>query len=278
MRRFIILTNEQLDLANYKVIAMKNEDIGVMFTNDVLNVLNENEQKQLLAQKNMYGIEVNMDNYLKAYRQFLKDISLACPDLICIFDASIKRYINRYEIDYFANNKLLPSKLFNIEIKQDETCMYETIGLESIGLKEFEFKANMYLNEEDFQIFKTVVTNFVIGKHARVYINGKQHSYEINETENKYLFNYQRPSKIYDFYFRDDQYLNDIRYNLIAHHWPTYTNFLKTKPQIGQYLINKAKINDIDSLDVKHVEEFVIVSEGINYNQDNLFYAYKYLD
>lgn len=277
MRRFVIVTNKQdFILDQYKLIEMNIEDLEVVFNDDVLNVMTEEKYEEVKSSKYMYGVEVDMKNYLKDFRNFLSAVVTADSEIECIFDASIKRYINKHELNYFANNKLLPSKLFNIEINQESGCEYKTIGLESIGLKEFIFKTNMYLNEEDFQIFKTVVTNFVIGKRAKVNINGSYIDYAIGEDGDGYRFNYIRPKKIFDFYFRNDKYLDDIRYDLIKYHWPRFCELYRTHKDMGQFIVNKAKIHAIEEFDVLHVEEFVIVCDGINYNQDNLFYADRY--
>ncbi|WOO89271.1 hypothetical protein R2F61_00785 [Mollicutes bacterium LVI A0078] len=279
MRRFIIATNKSdLQLTNCKVIEMDIADLAVMFNQDTLNVLNENEYKQLLTSTNLYGVEVEFDNYLTGYRKFLKEVNEFDSDIIAIYDVSIRRYINYHELSYFANNKLLPSKLFNIEIvTNDNRCTYTTIGLQSIGLKEFEFKSNMYLNEEDFQIFKGVVTNYIIGKAAKVNINSQNVNYSLIENDNMMSFNYVRPSRIYEFYVRDDMYLTKIRYDLIEYHWEVFKKLYKNNPELGNYVINKSPTYDLENFEVKHVEEFTIVTEDINYNQDNLFYAYKYL-
>lgn len=279
MRRFIIATNKSdLQLEDCKIIKMDITDLAVMFNQDTLNVLSEKEYEQLLTSTNLYGVEVEFDNYLTGYRKFLKAISEFDADIIAIYDVSIRRYINHHELMYFANNKLLPSKLFNIEIvTNDNSCIYKTIGLESIGLKEFEFKTNLYLNEEDFQIFKGVVTNYVIGKAAKVNINSQNIDYSIIDTGDKMVFNYNRPKRIYEFYVRDDMYLTKIRYDLIEYHWNVFKKLYKDNPQLGNYVINKSPTYDLENFEVKHVEEFTIVTDEINYNQDNLFYAYKYL-
>ncbi len=279
MRRFIIATNKsKLQLSDCKVIEMDIADLAVMFNQDTLNVLNEEEYKRLLTSTNLYGVEVEFDNYLTGYRKFLKEVNEFDTDIIAIYDVSIRRYINHHELKYFANNKLLPSKFFNIEIvTKDNKCQYTTIGLESIGLKEFEFNSDIYLNEEDFQIFKGVVTNYVIGKVAKVNINSQNINYSIIENEDKMVFNYVRPSRIYEFYIRDDMYLTKIRYDLIEYHWNAFKTLYKDSPELGNYVINKSPTYDLENFEVKHVEEFTIVTEDINYNQDNLFYAYKYL-
>lgn len=279
MRRFIIATNNQnLQLENANCIEMDIGDLPVIFNQDCLNVLNEGEYNTLLTAKYMYGIEIEFDNYLKGFRSLLNQILCFDPELICIFDVSIKRYINHHELKYFSSNKLLPSKLFNIEIESDENgCTYTTIGLSSIGLKEFRFESDIYLNEEDFQIFKAVVTNYTIGKLVAVYINGTQINYRISDEETNVKFSYKRPSRVYEFYVRDDIYLTQIRYDLIKYNWPIYLQLRSSMPNLGNYVINKAKVNDIDNFELGHVEEFTIICDGINYNQDNLFYAYKYL-
>lgn len=279
MRRFIIATdNQNLKIEGANIIGMEIADLPAIFNQDCLNVLSENQYEQLLETKYMYGVEIEFENYLTGYRKFLETIKAFDSQIICLFDVSIKRYINNSELTYFASNKLLPSKLFNVEIKASEAgCEYITIGLASIGLKEFVFKSDMYLNEEDFQIFKAVVTNYIIGKLAAVYINGMKINYGINEEQDNFIFTYNRPAKIFEFYIRDDSYLNAIRYNLIKYNWPAYLQLRQTKPDLGEYIVNKAKVNDIANFEVGHVEEFTIVCEGINYNQDNLFYAYKYL-
>lgn len=279
MRRFIIATNKpNLELNDAKVIEMDIKDLPAIFNEDCNNVLNEEQYEELLKSDYMYGIEVEFTNYLTGYRNILNQLYNFDSSMICLFDVSIKRYINNAEFNYFANNKLLPSKLFNVEIESGENkCHYKTIGLESIGLKEFEFTTNLYLNEEDFQIFKAVVTNYIIGKLAKVYINGTQIDYGITEGEETFVFSYVRPKKIFEFFIRDEKYLDDIRYNLISYHWDSYLKLNKLLPDLGQYYVNKAKIYDLENFESAHAEEFVIVCDGINYNQDNLFYAYKYL-
>ncbi len=277
MRRFIIVTNKPDLNVDGKVIEMDINDISLIFNEDTLNVLTKDEYYKLLNSKYMIGIEVDCANYLKAYRKILKQILEHDEHIICIFDASIKRYINHHELAYFAHNKLLPSKLFNIEINSSyDGCNYKTIGLASIGLKEITFNSALPLNEEDFQIFKAVVTNFIIGKQASVYINNNKVDY-ILHNQTPIEFKYHRPNKIYDFYIRNDKYLDTIRYELINHNWHAFKQLANTNPNLGQFIINKAKINDIENFLVEHVEEFTIVCEEINYNQDNLFYAKKYL-
>ncbi len=279
MRRFIIVTNKEgLELPEAKVIQMEKTDIKVMFNDDCLNVLNEREQEQVLNSNFMYGVEIEFSNYLIGYRQLLNNIFSFDQNIVGLYDVSIKRYINNHELRYFANNKLLPSKLFNIEIESEgNSCKYRTLGLKSIGLKEFSFETDRYLNEEDFQIFKAVVTNFVIGKNAKVNINSQYINYRVDETEGEFKFSYNRPPKIHEFFIRDDIYLDQIRYNLIAHHWSKFLQLSSEMPKLGNYLVNKAKINDLANFELGHVEEFTIVCDDINYNQDNLFYAYKYL-
>ncbi len=279
MRRFIIATNRKIEqLDNVKLIAMNIEDLELIFNHDVLNVLNQEEYDQLKNSKYMYGLEIEFDNYLTGYRKLLNELYHMVPGLICIFDVSIKRYINNSEFKYFANNKLLPSKLFNIEIESHgNSCVYTTIGLQSIGLKDFQFKSELYLNEEDFQIFKGVVTNYIIGKVATVNINLNKINYSIVDGEQYLEFNYNRPKRIYEFYIRDDQYLTKIRYDLIRHNWDVFLRLQAKLPELGNYVVNKSPVHAINDFDVAHVEEFTIVCEGINYNQDNLFYAYKYL-
>lgn len=279
MRRFIIATNvANLELTDAKVIAMDIEDLNVIFNQDCLNVLNEEQYSQLLTSQYMYGVEIEFDNYLTGYRKLLNELQQFDEQIICIFDVSIKRYINNSELSYFAHNKLLPSKLFNLEIDaKGDSCSYQTIGLESIGIKEFRYGSNLYLNEEDFQIFKAVVTNYIIGKVCDVYVNGIKVNYSLSEGQKFIDFSYKRPQRIFEFYIREDNYLNNIRYDLIKHNWSVYLQLRKIMPELGEYVVNKAKVNDIDNFEVGHVEEFTIVCDGINYNQDNLFYAYKYL-
>lgn len=279
MRRFIIATNEKIEqLDNVKVIAMNIEDLQAIFNQDVLNVLNQKQYDELKKSKYMYGLEVEFENYLTGYRSLLHSLYQLMPNLICIFDVSIKRYINNAEFKYFANNKLLPSKLFNIEIESSgNSCVYTTIGLASIGLKEFRFSSELYLNEEDFQIFKGVVTNYIIGKVATVNINLSKVDYSIIDSGQYLEFKYQRPKRIYEFYIRDDQYLNKIRYDLIKYNWDVFLRLEAKQPQLGNYVVNKSPVRALNDFDVAHVEEFTIVCEDINYNQDNLFYAYKYL-
>lgn len=279
MRRFIVATNKQnLVIDNARVIEMDIADLSVIFNSDCLNVMSEEQYNRLLDLEYMYGIEIEFDNYLTGYRRLLKEVYALDPELICIFDVSIKRYISNAELTYFASNKLLPSKLFNIEIETvGKRCRYSTIGLKSIGLKEFKFESNLYLNEEDFQIFKGVVTNFIIGKSAGVYINLTKVEYSIIESEEYLVFDYNRPPKIFEFYIRDDIYLTNIHYDLIKYHWPTFLRLNETCGQLGRYLVNKSPVHDLANFEVAHVEEFTIVCDGINYNQDNLFYAYKYL-
>lgn len=279
MRRFIIATNKkELKLTGAKVIPMDIADLPVIFNQDCSNVLNEDQYERLLAVEYLYGVEVEFDNYLTGYRQILKQIYSFDQEIICLFDVSIKRYINNAELSYFANNKLLPSKLFNVEIETvGNSCTYTTLGLASIGLKEFKFETEMYLNEEDFQIFKAVVTNYIIGKSAGVYINLAKVNYQISEEADKMVFNYQRPRKIFEFYVRDDMYLNKIRYDLISYHWPVFLQLEAESPELGRYLVNKSEVRDLANFEPAHAEEFTIVCDQINYNQDNLFYAYKYL-
>lgn len=279
MRRFIIGTNcEQLQIENANVIKMDINDLEVMFNQDCLNVLNEEQYKKQLSVKYLYGVEVEFDNYLTGYRKFLKDILTADPELIVIYDVSIKRYINQYELNYFADNKLLPSKLFNVEIESNqERTKYSTIGLESIGLKEIIFESSMYLNEEDFQFFKAVATNYVIGKQATININLSNINYRLQEIGDNIVFDYNRPPRINEFFIRDDMYLNNIRYDLIKFHWPLFLKLHDNCPHLGNFVVNKSKVYDIHNFEVGHIEEFAIVCDGITYNQDNLFYAYKYL-
>lgn len=279
MRRFIIATNKKIEALNgAKVIEMEIGDLPLIFNQDCLNVVNERQYQQLLKSSYMYGIEVKFDNYLTGYRKLLNQLYTNDNQLICIFDVSIKRFINNSELSYFANNKLLPSKLFNIEIETvGNKCTYTTIGLESIGLKEFKFESNLYLNEEDFQIFKAVVTNYLIGKHASVYINANKIKYNLIDGQVFMEFSYNRPSRIYEFFVRDDMYLVKIRYDLIKHNWQPFLELYRSKPELGEYLINKSKVYDIFNFEVGHAEELTIVTSEINYNQDNLFYAYKYL-
>ncbi len=279
MRRFIIATNKpDLIIPGTNVIEMKIEDLAVMFNQDCLNVLNEKEYNQLLQAKYMFGLEVEFADYLTGYGELLANLLKFDQDLIVVYDVSIKRYINHHELNYFAANQLLPSKLFNVEIESDENgTTYTTLGLASIGLKEFEFNTDLYLNEEDFQIFKAVVTNHVIGKQAKVNINVQNVQYSLVEHADKFVFDYERPSRIYEFYVRDDMSLDKIRYQLIKFHWDKLQELKRKRPDLGNYLINKGMVYDFENFEVVHVEEFTIVCEGINYNQDNLFYAYKYL-
>ncbi|WOO87512.1 hypothetical protein RZE82_00805 [Mollicutes bacterium LVI A0039] len=279
MRRFIIATNNSdWEIPNAKIIEMDIAEIAIIFNQDTLNVLSQGDYQRLLESEYMYGIEIEFDNYLTGYRQLLKHLLTTDPELGCVYDVSIKRYINHHELTYFANNKLLPSKLFNIEIVSDQSgTLYQTIGLASIGHKEFQYKSNLYLNEEDFQIFKAIVTNFVIGKKAKVNINANYIDYQLIEADNFVEFRYARPSRIFEFFIQEDLYLNQIRYALIKHHWANFLELKAKMPKLGNYLVNKATVHDLGNFEVAHVEEFTIVCEEINYNQDNLFYAYKYL-
>ncbi len=278
MRRFIIATNKKLEgIEGTKLIEMNIADLPAIFNEDCLNVMNEERYNQLLMVKYMYGLEVEFENYLTGYRKILNQLYTFDSEMICIFDVSIKRFINNPELTYFAQNKLLPSKLFNVEIETvGNKCTYTTIGLSSIGLKEFRFESGLYLNEEDFQIFKAVVCNYIIGKHAGVYINSEKIYYTISETDQVMEFKYNRPSRIYEFFVRDDMYLVKIRYDLIKHNWEPFLDLYRSKPELGEFLINKSKVYDIFNFEVGHAEELTIVTPGINYNQDNLFYAYKY--
>lgn len=279
MRRFIIASNKpNLAIDTAKVYLMNQSDLEIMFNRDCLNVLNQSEYDAQLELEYLYGVEIEFDNYLTGYRKFLKALIEFDQNLLVIYDVSIKRYINHHELAYFANNKLLPSKLFNIEITSDENqTVYTTIGLASIGLKEFKFMTNLYLNEEDFQIFKAVVTNYIIGKKAKININTSYIDYLIIDDGDFIKFSYIRPNRIYEFFIRDDLYLDKIRYQLIKYHWPVYLELQRNFPELGNYVINKSKVHDYENFDVHHVEEFTIICEGINYNQDNLFYGYKYL-
>lgn len=279
MRRFIIATNKsQLQIDNVNVIPMEISDLPIIFNQNCLNVLNESQYQQLLAAEYLYGIEVEFDNYLTGYRKILKAIYEFDQNIICIFDASIKRYINNYELEYFSYHKLLPSKLFNIEIETSgNSCTYRTIGLTSIGLKEFKFKGSIYLNEEDFQIFKAVVTNYTIGKLPAVHINLKKVNYSIVDDGEYLVFSYERTGRIYEFYVRDDMYLTNIRYDLIAYNWHMFLKLEQEHNQLGRFLVNKSPVHDLENFEVGHVEEFTIVCDDINYNQENIFYGAKYL-
>ncbi len=276
MRQFIIATNKAIELDG--LIAMDTKDLPIIFNQDTLNVLSEEDYKKLLDSKYMFGIQIDMSNYLKDFRNFLSKLISVDSEILCIFDASIKRYINKYELNYFANNKLLPSKLFNIEINASEdSCEYQTIGLKAIGLKEFYMKKNKYLNEEDFQTFKAIVTHFIIGKQARIYVNGQKIAFNIEDKDDAYHVTYRMDSKIYDYFRRDDDYLNRIRYELIKHNFEYFKQMHNENLLVGEYLINKAVVNDIANFELGHVEEFVILTDEINYDQDNLFYARRFI-
>ncbi len=279
MRRFILATNvQQLHIDGIKLIKMNIEDLKTIFNEDCLNVLTENEYNLLLQSEFLYGFEVELDSYLKKYRKVLNNIIKSDKDIICLFDATIKRYLNRHEVVYFANNKLYPSKLFNIEIEaQSNGTTYKTIGLNSIGLKEMSAYKQTYLNEEDFQSFKAIVTNFIVGQSCQIFINGNKQNFTLVEKEDMVSIVYNSPQKIFDFYIKDCEYINNIKYDLIAYHWPFFKKLHQQLPSLGAFVINRSKVNDIDNFDVHHVEEFAIVCDNINYNQENLFYARKFL-
>lgn len=278
MRRFIISSNnENVVFSKGNTMVMNVDDLPIIFGEDVLNVVNHQQYNQLLDHKYMYGLEIELSDYLTDYSQVLAMILEEIKDYIVVFDVSTKRYINHWEVEYFSANLLLPSKLFNIEIAQDNRCHYQTIGMSSLGLKEMEYYSDKQLNEEEYQLFRAIVSYELLNLQCKAYVNNTLISYQINDNQRTKTIQFILPEKIYDFYIRDCNLLNNIRYQLISYHWQQFLQLKQSYPHLGKFRINKAQVNDIHNFHLAHVEEFTIICEDINYNQDNLFYAYKYL-
>lgn len=278
MRKFIFSTNREItNIDSGQLIPINIDDLPIIFNEDTLNVISEKQYQKLLSNKYLYGIQIELNDSCQSYSDLLKAINDSVTDYIVVFDATIKRYINEFEVAYFADNRLLPSKLFNIEIVQNNGCEYKTVGLTTVGQKEVIYKSAKSLNNDEFLIFKTIVSYMIINREPRIYVNSQKLEYRLSEDDLFINLEFCTANIIYDLYVRDIDELNNIRYDLIAYHWSHFSKLAKLMPTLGNFLINKAKVNDIDNFELAHIEELTIVTDEINYSQENLFYAMKYL-
>lgn len=273
-----VIASFELEAEITKIDATDNFE--VLFTDDVLNVINQETYLKCKNYQYIYGFKVKMNSYLKAYRATLNFIYTNFKDLEVIFDASIKRYINKYEIAYFANNKLFPQKLYNIEIEQTtDKCIYQTIGLRSIGLPEIKYESPESLCEFDFKLITTVVNGYLVGSIPKVMINNQSLGYALN-AENNFLqltaqINGNR--RLFEYYFRESEYILKIKEELVRENYQHFQHFHKQSILEGEYSINNQKVSDIQNFHIAHVDNFQLRTADIEYREDNFFYALKEL-
>ncbi len=264
MRIYYFLSNEKLNVEDFGFESKKfdSKDYMILFTQDILNVINEDVYDLEVSKKYCYAIKIDSDkNIIKNISILFNKIISLVDDLEIVFDSGNKRYINKKELMYYSKNIIYIGKLFNVEISSysDYKTEYKTIGLKSLGLDEIKMYLPKKHDNDIYNKFKYFVCNYVL-------------------THKLDLFTYYEECLVVDY----EELLN---YNLLVndfvleqenkHLVDNYKLFVECfgfKNKEDKFFINKKQIKKISAVDVK---SYLIKTDVMEYNHLNIFYYYK---
>lgn len=268
------LSNIELDentLNEYSIKKITDKkDMDIIFTDDVLHVISEEQKNIINNQKNMYGFIIdNPTNIINKISNIFQIIQSQLSDAIIALDSGSMKYLNKAEIVYYSKNKYLIDKLFTVEISSSEYhTTYITKGLKSLGINEIQMSTNSYFEKKVYQKFKEYVSNSIANGNFELFmLYGDVNTIDEEEllhlniainkrlkaTKQKHLEdNYQFFKELYHIYKDDSRFNftinnNQIDYELAPDYIPT-------------------------------IHKYNIAIDDMIYDEINIFYMQKYIN
>lgn len=276
MRIFYFKSNIDFELAieGCKFSKSTNvEDMEILFTKDMINVVSEQNYEEVSSQRYMYAIGIGTDaSIFKNISKVFSAILLNYSDVLVVYDASSMRYINIEELKYYSNKIMHLSKLFTIEIVSREFfCEYKTRGLSSLGLEEFKVTTPFTYDEKVYMKFKQFVINYIIKRETGLVIIRE----ECNVVDYEEMMNL-------DIAIENLLYAQNIKHLI-----DNFELFKSLYGKIdGKFYLNDELIESKEQIDFtinlqdykQKVAGYKIVTEDMIYDPVNIFYASKFLD